>query len=95
MQHSYNTVSEALRLEDLKNQLNSKDGKYPNYNLTSHMKWHLNKHKCLVGKPSIAVGNDIESPAMQKIIESETKYSILLCTDFVAPKLGGVETHSY
>jgi len=28
-------------------------------------------------------------------MESETKYSVLLCTDFVAPKLGGVETHSY
>jgi phosphatidylinositol N-acetylglucosaminyltransferase subunit A len=28
-------------------------------------------------------------------MESNTKYSICICTDFVAPKFGGVETHSY
>jgi phosphatidylinositol glycan class A protein len=28
-------------------------------------------------------------------MESSTKYSICITTDFVAPKFGGVETHSY
>lgn len=31
----------------------------------------------------------------KNIMESDTKYCIALCTDFVAPKFGGVETHSY
>jgi len=28
-------------------------------------------------------------------MESTTKYSICISTDFVAPKFGGVETHGY
>ena len=32
---------------------------------------------------------------MKKLMESDRKYSVLFCTDFVAPKFGGVETHSY
>lgn len=32
---------------------------------------------------------------IRKLMESTTKYSICICTDFVAPKFGGVETHGY
>ena len=45
--------------------------------------------------------NKVKSPDSTKfglpknIMESDTKYCIALCTDFVAPKFGGVETHSY
>jgi phosphatidylinositol glycan class A protein len=37
--------------------------------------------------------NDNEQ--IRKLMESNTKYSICITTDFVAPKFGGVETHSY
>jgi len=38
---------------------------------------------------------DIQGLQVLNSVEKHRKYCVCLCTDFVAPKLGGVETHSY
>jgi hypothetical protein len=49
--------------------------------------------KELIEKHEALDQNDNEG--IKKLMESNTKYSICITTDFVAPKFGGVETHSY
>lgn len=88
---TFNQLSEYQNKDTVKN---SKKGISIN---SSHMKWHLREED---QSPS----NEIErhenldqndNQHIKKLMESTTKYSICICTDFVAPKFGGVETHGY